>query len=63
MPLILDMILCDGSLRIWADRSNIVHIASHPLQEAEPQEEVLLTPSAWEEMVVAIRRGEWERRS
>jgi hypothetical protein len=62
-PPILDMILCNGALRVWAERSGIVHIASHPLQETEPQEEVLLTPAAWDELVIAIRLADWERRS
>jgi hypothetical protein len=56
-PLILDMALCGESLRIWADREGRVHIASDGNGETE------ISAIQWNELVVAIRRGDWERRS
>jgi hypothetical protein len=57
MPLVLDMVLCGDTLRIWSDRDNWVHIVN------ELGEEITMRAAQWEEMVVAIRRGEWEKRS
>ena len=57
MPLILDMILDGGALRIWGDRENMVHIADDLGQE------ITVTADRWQQLVAAVRRGDWEKRS